>query len=513
MRSRSGRIDLVADRARAAPGALALVDLEAGARWTWGELDRATSRAADRLLGLGVRRGDRVAIAAPAGAAFAAALHGAIRIGASVVPLDGRQRPPELGPPLAGCSPRIVLAEGAGAAAAVVQAWPGDGGRVIRLEAVVGEGGSDHTAHGAADAAGEAAGVAGLAPDDELCVIHTSGTTGPPKGVRLTLGNQLASAAGCAESLRLGPSDHWLLALAPHHVGGFAVLVRGAALGQPVSIVPRFREAAVLGALAAGGPTVLPVVPTMLSRLVAAGGTAALGGLRAILLGGAPAPAQDLAAWVGAGLPVHPSYGLTETGSQVATAAPALAGRLGPVAGRPHRFARVRILAEDGSGGALPRGRPGRIEIRGPVVSPGYVGAAAGDGGPTGGRFLTRDRGLIGADGVLRVLGRADDAILSGGETVHPAEVEAVLARHPLVRDLAVVGVPDRLWGQRVVAVVVADPGAPPGLADDLSALARQHLSGARIPRAFLLADRLPRSAGGKLLRRRLSERVRRADR
>lgn len=511
MRSLSDRTDLLRSRARADPGGLAVDDRGSRVVLTWAGLDREADLAASALAGLGARRGDRVAIAAPAGSDFAAALHGAARLGASLVPLSPRGRAAELALPLASCRPRVTLGWGTGTVAALDAALArGPGGTASELAELrrrsekpgaTGPGVSDPH---------------GLAARDELCVVHTSGTTGRPRGVRLTLDNQVASARGCAESLGLLPSDHWLLALAPHHIGGLAVLVRSAVLGHPVTIIPRFDEAAVLAALTPGGPTVVPLVPTMLARLVAAGGTGRLRRLHAVLLGGAPATPADLEGWCRAGIPVCPTYGLTETGSQVATVSPGSATAMGAGAGRPHRFARLRILAEDGGRRPVAPGHPGRIEVRGRVISPGYVGADPGDGpdeGPGHGRFLTRDRGRIDADGLLHVLGRVDDAILSGGETVHPEEVEAVLLAHPLVRDAAVVGLPDRLWGRRVVAVLVTDPASRPEAERLLPAFCRAELSGSRLPRGWVFAEQLPRSEGGKLRRGELVEQVRRAER
>jgi len=495
-------IDLAADRSAADPSGLALVDAATGRHLSWADLDRAAGRAAAQLAALGVGRGDRVVLAAPAGVGFAVVLHAAIRLGASLVPVAPGAAVAELEGPLRVCRPRVAL---------------GGGDALIRLaaavlaieaqEAPVAVHDLDQLTAGGGLSGPEAARARGrrrgLRLADEICVVHTSGTTGRPKGVRLTLGNQIASARGCAESLGLRRDDHWLLLLAPHHVGGLAVLLRSAVLGHPVSVLPRFDETAALAVLAGGDPTVLPLVPTMLTRLVAAGGTDRLRRLRAILLGGAPARPSDVADWVDQGLRVCPSYGLTETGSQVATVPPGRAGSLGAAAGLAHRFARVRILAEGGARRPVAAGRPGRIEVSGPVVSPGYVEPDPA-GGPGRGRFVTRDRGWLDPHGVLHLIGRADDAILSGGETIQPEEVERVLLRHPLIADAAVAGVPDPVWGQRLVAVLVARPGGREQAEREVSAHCRAALSGARVPRSWCWVDRLPRSEAGKLLRREL---------
>ncbi len=496
-------IDLAAARARDTPDGLAIDDRGSGRRMSWADLARAAEVAAERLGALGVGRGDRVAIAAPAGTAFAIVLHATARLGASLVPLAPRGRADELARPLATCRPRVALADGPGVAAELAAAARGAAGAEGQAVRDVGDVVEGSRSAGGGRGGGPVPGRRGLAAADELCVVHTSGTSGHPRGVRLTLANQLASARGCAQSLELGPADHWLLALAPHHVGGLAVLVRSAVLGHPVTVLPRFDPAAVLAALEAGGPTVLPLVPTMLAELVDAGGTDRLRRLRAVLLGGAPAAPSDVAAWAGLGIPVCPSYGLTETGSQVATVPPGRAATLGASAGLPHRFARLRILAEDGAAHPCGPGVVGRIEVRGAVVSPGYVGPDTGEG-PGHGRFLTRDRGWLDAAGVLHVQGRLDDVIQSGGELVQPELVEAVLRRHRLVADAAVVGVPDPRWGQLVVAIVAARPGTRAEAERALPIACRAALSGAAVPRRWCFVERIPRTEGGKLRRREL---------
>ncbi len=489
--------DPLASRARRSGGRLALVDPAAGVRWGWRDLDAAAEAVAGQLAGRGVGRGDRVALLEPAGATFAAVLHGCLRLGAALVPLSPRSPGPDGAAALAATAPCLVLAGPAGMAAALAAA----GGRGPAAPPVLGIGGAEGPAGRLEDGPSRPPqGPRGLPAGADCCLLRTSGTSGTPKVVRLTLGNHRASALGCQQSLGLTGADHWLLTLAPHHVGGLAILLRSVILGQPVTTVPGFEEGAVVDALRAERPTVVSLVPTMLHRLVDAGGAAAVAALRAILLGGAPAPPAAVARWVAAGLPVCPSYGLTESCSQVTVVPPGRAAECPGSAGWPHGGVRLAIR-RDGAGPTwADPGEVGQIVIAGPVVSPGYLGGRARPVRRRG-PLVTGDRGRLLADGRLEVVGRADDALLTGGELVQPDEVEMVLRAHPAVADAAVVGEADPLWGTTLLGLVVAPTATP----EELVAWCRARLPSAKVPRRVRLVGALPRSEGGKLLRRALA--------
>jgi o-succinylbenzoate---CoA ligase len=441
--------DPLIERSRKDGPRRALVDAGAGFWISWVELDGLATAWARRLQRLGVQPGDRVAVREPAGARFAALLFACLRQGYAFVPLPMGAPQPEIERLLADCGPRVLVED----------AEPG-----LR--------------HGATTGA-----------EGDACIVYTSGTTGPPKGVRLTAANLLASAEGCQESLASTPDDRWLLCLAPHHVGGLAILIRAAVSNQPVTVLGRFEEQRVLEALGRENCTLLSLVPTMLVRLLDAGGLEPLTRVRAILLGGAPAPPDQVRAWARLGLQVCPTYGLSETGSQVATVPPGAAEELAGTAGFAHSRATLEVV-------------DGEIVVGGPVLSPGYVNPEVRPA-PEAGRFRTGDGGRIRAEGALEVTGRLDDVIITGGENVQPLEVEEVLRAHPAVRDAAVVGVPDRTWGQVLEARVVGEGAG----GDELAAFARERLAGFKVPRRFVFVDRLPRSEGGKLLRRQLTER------
>ncbi|MCY7366140.1 MAG: AMP-binding protein, partial [Frankiaceae bacterium] len=270
-----------------------------------------------------------------------------------------------------------------------------------------------------------------LESDDIAVVVPTSGSTGEPKGALLTADNLRASAAATAAVVGEG---QWLLALPSTHVGGLQILVRSLLAGTSPVVLdgPTTVEAFEAATARLTGPRrLVSLVPTQLRRLLT---SPALLSYDAVLLGGAAAPPALLAAARAAGVHVVTTYGMSET-----------------------------------SGGCVYDGRPlpgvtvavrERIRLSGPVVARGYrlrpdLTAAAFDGDT----FTSADVGHWDGDRLV-VLGRADDVVVTGGEKVAPAAVEAVLAEHPAVADAAVVGVPDDEWGARVVAVVVLRPGA-----------------------------------------------------
>jgi o-succinylbenzoate---CoA ligase len=410
------------------PGHPALV--VEGREVSYAELDAAASRVARRLAGRGVGLGDRVATTLPAGLAFAELLHALPRLGAVLVPLN-----------------------------------PADPVRVDAMLTVTAAVECDEADIPLLDT---------VDPDAVHTVIHTSGTSGRPKAVELSYGNHHASALASAENLGIAAEDRWLGVLPLFHVGGLAVLLRSAIYATTAVLQGRFDAARVRDSLEAGEITLASLVPTMLARLREAGLRRAPG-LRAALLGGGPIPSELLDWALGAGLPVCPTYGMTETASQIVTAPP------GERSGRPLPGVELRI------------GEAGEILVRGPMVA---HGALASDGW-----LHTGDRGRLDEDGRLHVQGRLKEIIVTGGENVAPAEVEEALLGHPAVVDAGVTGLADPEWGEAITAyVVLARDVSPTALLD----WARDRLAPHKVPKRIVVVPALPRNAAGKLLRDRL---------
>ena len=310
-----------------------------------------------------------------------------------------------------------------------------------------------------------------LRPDVSY-IIFTSGTEGRPRAVLLTDSNLAAAVAGSKERLGNGPDDSWLCVLPLFHVGGLSVLWRQAEAGGSVVLLDRFESDSAAAAL--DNVTFASFVPVMLRRLLDVGRD--WEGLTAVLVGGAAADDALLSAARAAGIPAMATYGMTETCSQIATPQPR--ADLDGSVGLPLLGAEIRVMAQD----VAAVGVEGRIEVRGPMVSPGYVGEVRRHDADW---LQTGDLGVIDDGGKLTVLGRADSVIVTGGENVHPAAVEAGLRAHPQIRDVRVYGLADKEWGQIVVAEVETDLSV-----EELEQLALR-LPAAMRPRRWLKVSRL----------------------
>ncbi len=482
-------------RAEASPGAPALLD--DGVALDFAALEARVAAASACLAGSGVGPGDAVALLAPNAVELVVAIHAVARCGARVVPLNTRLTPGELAPQLRVARPVLLLHAEALAATARAAAAAAD----VPTRALAPRG--CPACGGAPEHAGRGPAEPGARASDDLAVLFTSGTTGRPKGVRLRHANLAWSAH--ASALRLGDraGDRWLACLPLFHVGGLSLLVRSVLQGSAVRLTRRFDPERLAAILDADAATLLPVVPTMLARLLEARGRrAAPEGLRAVLLGGAAASPALLERARARGYPVLPSYGLTESASQVATASPQAPPAPASWTGPPLFGTAIRIV--DAGGRPVPAGVEGEIELRGPTLTPGYLeDPAASAAAFRAGWLRTGDLGSLGADGALRVLDRREDRVVSGGENVHPAEVEAVLLDHPAVAEAGVTGLPDADLGARVVAWVVPRAGAG---ADEaaLRGFCRARLAGYKVPKQVHVVTALPRTASGKLQRARL---------
>ncbi|MEO6880487.1 MAG: o-succinylbenzoate--CoA ligase [Mycobacteriaceae bacterium] len=324
----------------------------------------------------------------------------------------------------------------------------------------------------------DALGVGQPVDETTALVVATSGSTGTSKGA--LLGAAALRASASATHARLGGPGTWLLALPAHHVAGLAVLTRSVLAGTTPSVLDPGADAdALAAALTAltGTRRYTSLVPTQLTRALAhPGATAALAELDAVLIGGAATPPPLLAQSMDAGIPVVRTYGMSETCGGCVYDGVALDG--------------VRVQVQDG-----------RVLLGGATLASGYRGQPDHPAFSPPGWFRTDDAGELNGE-VLRVTGRLDDAITTGGLTVMPAVVEAALGTHPGVQEVTVLGVPDDTWGERVVAFVV-----PTGDEPTLEQL-REHVSASldrsAAPREVHLLDALPLRGPGKVDRRAL---------
>ena len=320
--------------------------------------------------------------------------------------------------------------------------------------------------------------------DDVAVVVSTSGTTGAPKGAMLTASALTASAE--ATHRRLGGPGRWLLALPAYHVAGLQVLVRSVVADTtPVAVSAGFDGAELASAVASlgSGRRYASLVAAQLDKALRdPAATTALASLDAVLIGGGPMPAGVAERASAAGISVVRTYGMSETAGGCVYDGVPLDG--------------VRVRIDDG-----------QVVLGGATLAKGYRNPVQPDPFAEPGWFRTDDIGAVDDSGVLRVLGRVDDAISTGGLTVLPQLVEAALATHPAVADCAVFGVADERLGQRVVAAVVVATGcAAPTLAE-LRAHVASTLPSTAAPREVHLVDELPRRGIGKVDRRELAAR------
>jgi O-succinylbenzoic acid--CoA ligase len=464
--------------------------------WSFAELHARVGVAAAALAATGGVAGERVALLARNSPAFVVTVHALGRLGAVLAPLNARLAPEELAWQLADCGAALLLHDDQYAALAEQAARDVAGVRLLALgtEGPVAD----------IDVAPVAAKTIRL--DAVQSVIYTSGTTGRPKGALLTWGNHWWNAVGSALQLGLDSRDRWLAPLPLFHVGGLAILMRSVIYGMPVILHERFDPGRANAAIDEQGATIISVVATMLRRMLDAHrGQPYPPSLRCVLLGGGPAPRPLREECARLGVPVAQTYGLTEAGSQLATLPPEDALRKLGSAGKPLLPNDLRI---ERAGAPVPAGEVGEIVVRGPSLTPGYLNRPeATTHAWRGGWFHTGDLGRLDADGYLYVLDRRDDLIVSGGENVYPAEVEAVLLAHPAIADAGVVGVPDAEWGQTPVAILQARDSATPADAEILAHCAAR-LARYKVPKRLIWRETLPRNAAGKLLRRALRDDV-----
>ncbi|MFP5504245.1 MAG: class I adenylate-forming enzyme family protein [Candidatus Sericytochromatia bacterium] len=467
----------IVEAARRHPARPALI--EGDRTLNYAQLLASAAGAAHALGAAGARAGEPVAVWAPNSLDWAIAMHGASWLGAPLLPLPPRWTDAEAASLLERLKPRLVVgdAEGARRAAAL-------GHRAMSFEAL------------ALPATGSL--PAGWPEAHPVAMVPTSGTTGRPKAARVSWGQLETNARGVGEVLALGPEDRWWLAMPFHHVGGLAGLWRCARFGAAAVIAGRFDPARALDEFETHGVTVASVVPTMLQAIEEARGDRPWPPcLRALMLGGAAAP-PGLVARVPLALP---TYGLTEAGSTVTLVPPGADEATRLTSGWPIPGAKVRI--EDEAGRPLPPGAEGLVAVAGPMVTSGYEGdAAASEAALRDGWLLTGDHGRIDAAGRLTVLSRRADMIVSGGENLYPAEIEAALLAHPAIAACAVVPTSDAHWGQTPFAwLVLREPVSP----EDLASWLTGRLARFKQPRRWGVLETLPLLSNGKIDRQALT--------
>lgn len=478
--------------------------------FTWAEVGERVVRLAGALRKAGVNSGDQVALAALNSHRYLEVLYAVTRIGARVVPLNYRLAPPEIIYCLNDSETQLLIVddtfatlaeEGRGAMETVRE--------VIRM-------GDDYEARIEAAEPVERVEV----DEDEIAgLFYTGGTTGNPKGVMLTHRNLCDNALHIIAAMGYADSDRYLHVAPMFHLADGASTFAVTWCGGTHAFVPMFRPDAVGTAVERFGVTVTLMVPTMFTMLMADPGfdPSMFASLRRVIYGASPMP-QEVLSKVLATLPceVAQGYGMTETAPLLTVlAAEDHARGVAPsatddetarLASAGRAIVGVDVRVVDGDDCQVAAGEVGEIVARGPNVMKGYwkLPEATADA-LRGGWMHTGDLARIDGDGYIYIVDRAKDMIISGGENVFSVEVENALYAHPSVLEVAVIGVPDEKWGERVHAVVVLKPDTSAS-GDDLATHCHELIAGYKVPRSFEFKDELPKSGAGKIVKRDLRE-------
>ncbi|QTX04173.1 class I adenylate-forming enzyme family protein [Agromyces archimandritae] len=498
---------LLRERARLNPDATAYVSDER--RIDFRTAEREASALAAHLDANGVGAGDRVVVLAKNSDFLATSLFAVSWLGAIAVIANWRLPAAELAHVFDDSEPVAVLADEAFGPAVqeLRQARPGIRHVVVDTaddyRAII----ADARAHGAEPAGSSA---------DAAVIMYTSGTTGRSKGAVLTGANLYWSAEGMVSTIPWEPGHRFLLVAPMFHIGGLAPLLANVLRGTATVFLRDFDPAAVWRTIAEERITTMMTVPLMLRALthVAGLGPVDASSLVNVTCGGAPVADELAGAFTAAvGVPVQLVYGVTEFTGAVAFR---LGGEGAAHAGSTGRavFGGELAVADPATGQALAPGETGEVLIRGPQRFAGYWRDEASTAAAitADGWYRSGDVGRIDEDGFVRLVDRVKDVVISGGENIYPAELEVVLAAHPAVADVAVVGRPDETWGEVPIAFVVAAPGtAAEGLEAELVEACRAKLAGYKTPKAIRFVEAIPRNTLGKVLKRQLRDEERAA--
>lgn len=504
--------NLLKNRSATSPTLEALVDVDTATRTSYADLNAYSNRCANSLSKLGISKGDRVALLLSNGLEFVGLFYGAAKLGAIVVPLNTRLSSGELAFMLQDSGTSVVLYDAVfsptvdalkndDACRDVVNHWVRCGG---------GQGQADSTEQllaellSAADA-GEPKLDYASGDDDPLFIMYTSGTTGTPKGVVHTHQSIFWAATSWLVSIDVRHADRLLLPLPMFHVAALTTVLFSMLRGVTIVSMAAFEPVRAWDLIEGEHVTIGGAVPAILNFMLQVPGVESKNAdsLRFFISGAAPLPAVVIERYQNLGIDVIQGYALTESGGGGSLLGADYAlPNLGS-AGQASLFTDICVV--DGAGAKHSKGT-GEIWMRAKHMMAEYWNRPdATDDAFDGGWFKTGDIAEIDDEGFIFIKDRIKDMIISGGENVYPAEVEAAIQSHPQVREVAVIGHNDEKWGETVRAVIVA---AQADLTeDDIMEHCQGKLSRYKQPRMVSFVDELPRNASGKVLKRNLRER------
>ena len=468
------------------------IELPDGGTLTYRDSQAATARLAHRLAELGVRPGDRVAAQVERSVEAIHLYLATLRVGGVFLPLNTAYTLPELEYFLGDSEPAVVVCSPERAEAVARFAGPKAAVRTL-------DGHGRGSLTDGVDSMPAKFDDVARTTDDLAAVLYTSGTTGRSKGAMLTHGNLASNAQALAQFWRYTERDRLIHALPLFHTHGLFVAINVTlAAGASIIMLPKFNPDRIVTLFQRA--TVLMGVPTFYTRLLQHPGLSrqAVAHMRLFVSGSAPLSADTHVEWKErTGHAILERYGMTETNMNASN--PYEGERKAGSVGFPLPGVEIRI-ADAQTGAALPQGEPGEIEIRGPNVFKGYwrmPDKTAAEFRPDG-FFRSGDVGLIDADGYLHIVGRAKDLIISGGYNVYPREVEDEIGQVAGVVESAVVGLPDKDFGEAVAAVIVRAQGSQLDVAAVRAAL-EARLARYKLPKRIVFVRSLPRNTMGKV--------------
>lgn len=476
-------------------GSAPAVDFPGGRSLSFEDVDMLAGKFAGGLASLGIERGDHVLLHLPNSWQWIVAYHAIARLGCVVIPANILNSPTEVSYMLtdAGAKAIVTTAErlariSCSQIAISVDEMPG----AVAFDDVL---------------AGEWRGPVVVAPDDLFTIGYTSGTTGKPKGAMLRQGNIFASVAMTATVHVRTHIDRVYSALPFPHVYGNVVMNCCFLAGTHLTAPARFDAGEALGAISRLGITLFEGVPTMYYQMLAhpALAKADFRSLTRCTVGGQTIPTAKLEAIVRHfGCPALELWGMTEVGGPATSHSPYWQARHSSI-GLPFPGMEARVADASCPERDAPNGQPGELMVRGPLVMKGYWNRpeATAEAINADGWLATGDVAIRQDDGYLFIVDRKKDMILTAGYNIYPAELEHVIAQHPSVAMVAVVGVPNEEKGEVPIAYVVLLPNAEADSAA-LVAHCRASLAAYKVPRAIRFVEDLPRTSTGKIMRRQL---------
>jgi len=475
--------------------------IESGKEISYLEFDEESNRIAAALIGLGVQRGDHVALCAPNSYQWLAFYFGILKAGAVAVTLPGMLTKSELTHLLDDARPKVLFT--------VDDKLEGLGDRRDRpyLEKVISAGG-DIPYHRLIEAGSPSFKTVDRDRKDTVAILYTGGTTGIPKGVMLTHENIKSSVHNVCHFERSSEEDCALCFLPLNHIFAQIHIMNSMIYaGGSVVIQPSFDLDKVMDTIKRYRITKFYGVPTIYYRLLHIDGLKEkLGAVNYCFSAAASMPAEIVREWKSqTGLNIHESYGMTETATMV-TYNHYIRHVVGSI-GTPVNIVEAQI--RDPNGNVLgPRGE-GEICIRGPNVMKGYLNNTEETRAVFWGDWLrSGDIGVFDEDGYLYIIDRIKDMIITGGENVYPREIEEVLYKRPEVGECSVIGLPDKEYGERVTACIVLKQKDQQLDPIELKSFLKNHLTSFKVPKNFIVLDELPKGSTGKILKRELKKQV-----